>query len=245
MNENIDLMNFMYRVMEELTKEGVPVVFKGAMILNLAIKNNNPSSVERATHDIDGDWIGNVPTMDEMENALKKAVKKIDPELDVKIKREFGEHRAAGFKIVNLNNEKIASIDLSVRQNKFCESYYSYVGGATINGASISKMLSDKIYAISGERIFNRVKDILDIYTMSFITKIDFYELQNIWNETNRTLGEFSAFKTHYDELNIAYQKMKGIKNKPDFKDVYNRVNGIIKELDINLFINKHRNRKR
>ena len=45
----MDLMEFLYRVMEELSNAGVPIVFKGAMVLNLAIMNNNPSKVERAT----------------------------------------------------------------------------------------------------------------------------------------------------------------------------------------------------
>lgn len=52
----LDLMEFLYRVMEELSNAGVPIVFKGAMVLNLAIRDNNPSKVERATRDIDGDW---------------------------------------------------------------------------------------------------------------------------------------------------------------------------------------------
>jgi hypothetical protein len=46
-----------------LSKASVPIVFKGAMVLNLAIRDNNPSKVERVTRDIDGDWIGDSPTM--------------------------------------------------------------------------------------------------------------------------------------------------------------------------------------
>jgi len=38
-------------------------------------------------------------------------------------------------------------------------------------------MLSDKIYAISGNNVCRRVKDILDIYVMSFVTKVDLDEL--------------------------------------------------------------------
>lgn len=45
----MELMEFLYRVMEELVNAGVPIVFKGAMVLNLAIRDNNPSKVERAT----------------------------------------------------------------------------------------------------------------------------------------------------------------------------------------------------
>ncbi len=54
----VDLMEFMYRVMEELSNAGIPIVFKGAMVLNLVIRENNPSKVERMTKDIDGDWVG-------------------------------------------------------------------------------------------------------------------------------------------------------------------------------------------
>lgn len=197
-------MEFLYHVMEELSKAGVPIVFKGAMVLNLVIRNNNPSRVERATRDIDGDWIGESPTMEKMGEALQSAVKRVDSSLDIQIIRVFGERKSAGFKIVNENKEKIASIDLSVRQNQFCEPYISYVNGIPINGASLSKMLSDKIYAISGENVCRRIKDVLDIYIISFITEIDVDELSRIWKETGRELGDFEAYKTKSVELKEA-----------------------------------------
>lgn len=52
----LELIRFLYRVMEELSGAGMSIVFKGAMVLNLAIRDNNPSKVERAIRDIDGDW---------------------------------------------------------------------------------------------------------------------------------------------------------------------------------------------
>lgn len=128
----MNLMDFLYRVMEELSNTGVPIVFKGAMVLNLAIRDNNPSRVERATRDIDGDWTGEFPTMVEMEKALRNAVKVVDSSLDVQSNRIFGERKSAGFRIVNEIGEKIASIDLSVRQNRFCRPYISYVNGISI-----------------------------------------------------------------------------------------------------------------
>lgn len=36
----LELMEFLYRVMEELSNPGVPIVFKGAMVLNLVIREN-------------------------------------------------------------------------------------------------------------------------------------------------------------------------------------------------------------
>lgn len=224
----MELMGFLYNVMEELSKADVPIVFKGAMVLNLAIRNNNPSKVERATRDIDGDWVGEGPTMEEMEEALQSAVKKVDSSLNVQISRVFAERKSAGFRIINENGEKIASIDLSVRQNQFCEPYISYVNGISINGASLSKMLSDKIYAISGENVCRRMKDVLDIYVISFISEINVDEMYQIWKDTGRELGDFRAYRAQFVELKEAYDKMKGVKNKPDFQDVYQKVNDIV-----------------
>lgn len=228
----LDLMEFLYRVMEELSNAGVPIVFKGAMVLNLAIRDNNPSKVERVTRDIDGDWVGELPTMKEMEKALRNAVRKVDASLDVQANRVFGERKSAGFKIINENGEKIASIDLSVRQNRFCRPYISYVNGVSIEGASLSKMLADKLYAISSDNVCRRMKDVLDIYVISFVTQIDADELRQIWKETGRELGDFKAYRTHPEELGEAYDKMKGIKNKPDFIEIYNQVSDVICKLE-------------
>ena len=43
----VDLMEFLYRVMEELSNAGIPIAFKGVMALNLVIRGNNPSKVAR------------------------------------------------------------------------------------------------------------------------------------------------------------------------------------------------------
>jgi len=113
----VDLMEFMYRVMEELSNAGIPIVFKGAMVLNLVIRENNPSKVERMTR---------------------------------------------------------------------------------------------------------------DIYVISFITEIDVDELHQIWADTGRKLGNFRAYKAQFVELKEAYDKMKGVKNKPDFYEVYQRVSNVV-----------------
>jgi len=63
---------------------------------------------------------------------------------------------------------------------------------------------------------------------MSFITKVNTDELYEIWKETGRELGNFDAYKTQSAELSKAYDKMKGVRNKPDFIDVYQRVDDIV-----------------
>lgn len=220
----MELMELLYRIMEELSNNGVPIVFKGAMVLNLLIHENNPSLVERGTRDIDGDWIGEPPTMEQMEAALQKAIKNVDSSLNILISREYGEKKSAGFKIIDENMEKIASIDLSVRRNEYSELYISYINHVTIRGASITKMLSDKLYATSGSGICRRVKDLLDIYVMSYLSEFFTMEIYDIWENTGRIPEGFEQFRNEREEIEKAYIKMKGVINKPKFDDLYERL---------------------
>ena len=220
----MELMELLYRIMEELANNGVPIVFKGAMILNLLIRENNPSLVKRGTRDIDGDWVGEAPSMEQMESALRNAVKNVDSTLDVLISREYGERKSAGFKIVDENEEKIASIDLSVRRNEYAEPYISYINQVTIRGASISKMMSDKLYAVSGMGICRRLKDLLDIYVMSYISEFYTSEICDIWENTGRVPDKFAQFRSEKEEIEKAYMKMKGVINKPEFSELYDRL---------------------
>lgn len=45
-------------------------------------------------------------------------------------------------------------------------------------------------------------------------------------------MGDFETYKTQNAKLGEAYNKMKGIKNKPDFIEVYSRINDIICKLE-------------
>lgn len=220
----MELMELLYRIMEELSKNGVPIVFKGAMVLNLLLREYNPSLVERGTRDIDGDWIGAAPTMEQMEFSIRLAVKSVDDTLDVVINRKYGEKKSAGFKIIDENQEKIASIDLSVRQNDYTESYISYINHIAIKGASINKMMSDKLFATSESGICRRVKDLLDIYVMSYVSTFRTIDIYDIWESTGRVPGNFINFKNQKSDIENAYCKMKGIINKPEFSAMYNRL---------------------
>lgn len=220
----MDLMTLLYRIMEEMSLAGVPVVFKGAMVLNLALHEKNPTGIIRATRDIDGDWYGTQPSMEQIEACVKEAVKRVAPELEVYAVREFGEKRSAGFRISNEKGEKVASIDLSIRNNFYTQHYYSYVGGIQITGASLEKMMADKLSAISEDKVLRRIKDILDIYVMSYVGSFEVAKIQEIWKNTDRQPGDFSFLKENAGIIEEAYNKLLGIENKPDFVDLYSRV---------------------
>ena len=93
MNENEQLM---MNVMAELTRAKAPIIFKGAMNLNLALQEAPPIEVHRITHDIDGDWFGGNPTADTMRDVLEKAVQRVDPGLSVVVFREPAEENLGG-----------------------------------------------------------------------------------------------------------------------------------------------------
>lgn len=40
-------------------------------------------------------------------------------------------------------------------------------------------------------------------------------------------------YKTSYAELNEAYDKMKGVKNKPDFIEVYTQVSNVVCQFEL------------
>jgi hypothetical protein len=220
----MELMEFLCRVMENLSQNGVPIVFKGAMVLNLVIQEDNPSGVERKTQDIDGDWVGTSPTMEQMKKALEKAVNDIDTSLKIEIKREYGEKKSAGFVIIDEEGKKVASVDISVRKNDFSYPYISYINNVAITGASLNKMLADKICAVSNNYVFRRTKDLVDLYVLSFIVECSAKELIDIWDKIGRKPDKFIEFYTRTDEISAAYGKLTGVTNKPEFSALYARV---------------------
>ena len=88
MNENERLM---MDVMAELMRANAPIIFKGAMNLNVALQDSSPVNVHRITHDIDGDWYGEDIDIEIMRNILENAVKKVNPDLSVEIFRNPAE----------------------------------------------------------------------------------------------------------------------------------------------------------
>lgn len=220
----MDVMSLLYRIMEELSIAGVPIVFKGAMVLNLVIHENNPAGVTRATRDIDGDWFGGQPTMEQIEHRLRSAVKKADNELEIIAVREFGEKKAAGFRINNSLGEKVASIDLSIRANPYSQNYISYINGIQIVGASLEKMMADKLFAVSEDKVLRRTKDLLDIYVMSYVGSFRTKSIKEIWENADRVPGDFSFLRDNVGRIGVAYDKMIGIENKPEFSELYSRL---------------------
>ncbi|MDE6982353.1 MAG: hypothetical protein K2P60_13280, partial [Lachnospiraceae bacterium] len=167
-----------------------------------------------------------------------QAVKQVDNSLDIQVVRDYGEKRSAGFKIIDEYQKKVARIDLSVRKNVYSVPYISYVNRVTITGASLTKMLSDKLHAVSDEHIYRRTKDLLDIYVMSYISEFQTEDIYEIWERTQRIPGDFLHFYNGKKEIAQAYDKIEKVTNKPEFEELYVRLSKFLAP-----FFDKERNR--
>lgn len=223
MNENEQLM---MKVMAELTRAKAPIIFKGAMNLNLALLEAPPISVHRITHDIDGDWLGGKPTAETMREVLEKAVQRVDPTLSVIVFREPAEEKSAGFRILDANKERVFKVDFGQRSHPFYQNYQiSYQGQPIyIRGATLPKMLSDKICAIASPKVFRRAKDLVDVYILSHCKDINLLDVHRLIHAGGRTLGTFDEFRTRQEDLKHAYEKLANVENKPEFSALYGRL---------------------
>ena len=225
----------MLDVMAELMRLQAPVVFKGAMLLKIATENTT-SSVVRETKDLDGDWLQSDVSMEQMKDFVDDAIRAVDPSLSTIAFREFSENKSAGFWIVNPQSERMFSIDLGIRPHSFYQDYQIMYQGqpVDIRGATLTKMLSDKIRAISSPKVFRRAKDLVDVYILSHCKKIALMDVYRMVYTDGHAPGTFDEFCHRRDDLKHAYEKLLNVENKPDFITMYKRLTAFLTP-----FINK------
>lgn len=216
---------FLYNLMIKMYELRAPIVFKGAMILKAVQRvYGNPTGLVRETHDIDGDWIGDTPSMEDLASILQRAVDEIKTTCKVTVKqvREYGENKSAGFDFVEDGGEILTSMDLSVKKNKYYRIYE--VDGVAFCGQTIEKILVDKIYVCSTRKIFRRIKDVIDLYILSYSWKGSYRSLLNLSKDADRAFENFEKFTENFSDLEHAYKKYSNSASGGDFKEVYKRV---------------------
>lgn len=218
----MDRLLLMVRFIEELSKLNVPVVFKGAIVLKTALTGINLTTT-RETRDVDGDWVGGTPTVSSMCSVLNVAANAVKPGMYVVVDRAYDVNKSAGFSVYNNDKSFLFEVDLSVRSNPFSCAYLSF-NGVSFVGATLQKMFSDKLHAVSGRVVLRRIKDVYDLFLLSALVGYRLSDVYNILNVCGRRLGDFSVFLSRYTDLAHAYNKFHGIDNKPEFDIIYNRV---------------------
>ena len=220
-NKRNNLENILYRIVEEVSKENAPIVFKGGLAINDILSHENQNNnIERKTVDIDANWTGNVDH-NQITKTFEKAIKRVNPNYEIELYRLPDEGRSMGYKILD-NNIVITKIDLDIKNNPFYVTYR--INDIDVKYSSKEKIMADKLSALSNEHPFRRAKDLLDIYLILEIENIDFSKIEEILKYDNRKLGDFSTMIKNIKQMKDSYESLNGITNKPEFSEVWNKV---------------------
>ena len=210
----------MYQIIGKISAANAPLVFKGALIAKLILIDSSFESIDRPTRDIDANWTGEPPTMAELADAVNQSLGPLGCSIRAEIDREYGIGRTAGLRIVDLiNGQQLLTMDIEIKPT-IGSKIYRY-GEIAIRGVLPEAMLSDKISVLSGERIFRRAKDVLDVFALTNCLEICTADIYVALDKSGRVLDSFDAFINRRPDLEHAYNKLSGVFGKPDFDNVY------------------------
>ena len=224
----------MYMVMKAIYDSGIPIEFKGAMVLKACLLEAGFTGEIRHTADIDANWYLNEElSPEQMTMSLQDALTKNGIKMDIKMYRMYGPGRSAGFDLVDQQNGEILfSLDVDINRPTSPSQIYE-ISGIRFRGVSQNQMMADKISAISSDHVYRRIKDIVDLYYMSQVFAFDRDTLTESLLRSERSLGSFDGFLHHKPELKHAYEKYRfsGDINTPSFEAVYTEVKNYIKDI--------------
>ena len=224
----------MYGVMKAIYDSGIPIDFKGSMVLKACLIEAGFHEEIRHTVDIDANWyVDSPPTAEQMIGSLQKALDRAGVDLEVSLYRMYGEGRSAGFELSDRETGDILfTMDIDVNRPAAQTRIYE-IAEIRFRGASVDQMLADKISAASGDKIFRRVKDVVDLYYLSQVFPFHSANIKQILKDNGRELGTFHGFLHRKSELEHAYDKFRltGDVNKPPFDEVYAAVKSYIKDI--------------
>ena len=233
-----DHERLMYEIMGSISALNVPIVFKGALVTKLVLAENQFSDISRETGDIDANWIGTPPKSEYLVDVISKALSNVSDSLHAKLTREYGDKKSAGIIVMDsTTNDPGIEMDISI--NKIQESKTYTYGDLTITGVLPTEILADKICVLSSRKIFRRAKDLVDIYALAHCVEVRTSEIYESHERNGRILGSFTEFNTRKDDLNHAYQKLRGIENKPQFEDVYQYVSKFVQPFGLDCMVDK------
>lgn len=224
----------MYKVMKAIYDSSIPVSFKGSMVLKACLLEAGFDDDTRHTVDIDANWNSDTPpTSEQMVDSLQRAIDKSGVNLEVRIYRMYGEKRSAGFELIDRETEEILfTMDVDVNRPIPPTKIYE-VEGLCFCGVSPSQMIADKVAAISTDKVFRRIKDVVDLYYISKVFEFNIADVLQTLKNSERALDNFNGFLHRSEDLRHSYEKFRftGGVNKPDFEDVYSSVKSYIRSV--------------
>lgn len=229
-----DKFSLLVRLLEEMQRTGVPVIYKGAVVIQHIVRHSGRSDLARATEDIDMEWVDGTPSVSAMRDRIDIAVKRVNPNWEASVTREPGERRSAGIAIRDGVGAEVASMDIKYGVVQHSFEYRSAVNGVRFYGVTPEYIMADKLSVVSSRTVFRRIKDFYDIYAISSVWNFKRSEVLGAMSERGREIGDFDALINRVGDLEHAYGKMRGIVNKRDFQTVYEAVVRFLRPFAIN-----------
>lgn len=224
----------MYEVMMAIYDSGIPVSFKGSMVLKACLVEAGYSEDTRHTTDIDGNWYSDAPpSKEQMVESLQNALIRNGIDLNVSIYRMYGEGRSAGFELSdNSTGEILFSMDIDVNRPATSTQIYE-VEGIKFLGVSPSQMIADKVSVLSTDKVFRRIKDVVDLYYISKVFDFNKSDIIQSLKESGRSLDSFNGFLHRAEDLRHSYDKFRftGDIDKPTFDEVYLAVKQFVRDI--------------
>lgn len=224
----------MYAVMKAIYDSSIPISFKGSMVLKAYLLEAGYTEETRHTVDIDANWNSDIPPSGEqMVESMQKAIQESGIGLNVRLYRMYGEGRSAGFELSDCSTgEIIFTMDIDVNR-PMPETKIYELAGIKFCGVVPSQMIADKLSVISTDKVFRRIKDVVDLYYISKVFRFCKTDIIQTLKSSGRKLGDFHGFLHSVDELRHSYDKFRfaGDVNKPPFDEVYHTVKIYIKDV--------------
>ena len=224
----------MYAVMKAIYDSGIPMSFKGSMVLKACLLEAGFTEETRHTVDIDANWYSDTaPSAEQMVSSLQKALRNCGIDLNVSLYRMYGERRSAGFELSDTaTGDVLFTMDVDVNRPASMTKIYE-VNGIRFCGAAPSQMIADKISVISTDKVFRRIKDVVDLYYISKVFAFNKAEVLEALKNSGRSLDSFNGFLHRPDDLHHSYEKFRfsGNVDKPPFDEIYVSVKTYVKDI--------------
>lgn len=224
----------MYAVMKAIYDSGIPMSFKGSMVLKACLLEAGFTEETRHTVDIDANWYSDTaPSAEQMVSSLQKALRNCGIDLNVSLYRMYGEGRSAGFELSDTaTGDVLFTMDVDVNRPASMTKIYE-VNGIRFCGAAPSQMIADKISVISTDKVFRRIKDVVDLYYISKVFAFNKAEVLEALKNSGRSLDSFNGFLHRSDDLHHSYEKFRffGNVDKPPFDEIYVSVKTYVKDI--------------
>jgi len=222
MQDNIsETERLMYDILGRICTTDVPIVFKGALITKIVLFEHGFTTTNRETIDIDANWVGRIPPMEEIVKIINDALNLQDNKYRAEFFRDYREGiQTGGVLIYDSNtNSQLVTMDIDIRPIIGSRTYY--YGEIAIRGVDPKEIIADKISVISSRMIFRRAKDLIDVFALSQCINVTTDEIYEITQSKNRELGVFDEFRNRKSDLEHAYSRLRRVSNKPQFMEIY------------------------